>query len=356
MIQQRLRSIIAVLVRQPVWNHQSTPTIQFLRCRDIHVCAFVNGKITFNLRWRRDCNYSSKLLEATPLSVQSPITELSGSSNTTYMSSVVGTRYNLKCPEGQVQTPTTAQYLTCLPTRKFLLDHIEDIKCTGRKNIFQFCPNYLINKKAAPCEDAPWTQNLSRRRRQSENAATTDPAPLAVPDPDSTLGPDATTIIALVSTPASGPVSTLAPDATTAPAQAPGPASAPVDVPDPDSTVVPEATTVLALVSTPAQGPVSTLAPDATTAPAQAPASGPTTDVVPGPVTAAADEGYPSCNWETATDSSKAYATAFDCTCPSGTAFEGHGSNVLQNICLGQESWNFTMLNPPPLCKGNIDT
>ena len=63
--------------------------------------------------------------------LSSPVQEELGSYNSTYISSAVGTKYELKCPHGMVKTPQTAQFLTCLPNREIALDPPGERKCAG---------------------------------------------------------------------------------------------------------------------------------------------------------------------------------------------------------------------------------
>ena len=86
-----------------------------------------------NCRWTRECENTKQYLETLPVSLGSPITELSGSYNATYMSSVVGTKYKLNCPHGKIRNPKTDQFLTCLPNRKIALDPPDKRDCSGNR-------------------------------------------------------------------------------------------------------------------------------------------------------------------------------------------------------------------------------
>ena len=73
-------------------------------------------------RWKRECKNTKQYLETLPVISGPPITDHLGSYNSTYMSSVVGTKYILKCPKGKDKNPKTHQFWTCTPHRQIALD------------------------------------------------------------------------------------------------------------------------------------------------------------------------------------------------------------------------------------------
>ena len=131
MIRPGLTSITVLprIMKKPACRQIPILHTQYSKC-ELNILLQKN-KLLLHFRWERGCENTRQYLEKLPVYLDSPISELSGSFNSSYVSSAVGTKYHLKCPHGKFQEPRTNQILTCLPNRQIALDPPDLKECLG---------------------------------------------------------------------------------------------------------------------------------------------------------------------------------------------------------------------------------
>ena len=123
-------------VRRRVCRHQSTNATQYIKCKYIFcIQSFFwekHKRLSFFFSWSYQCEKVSEYLQKRTDILGSPIQTNFGSKNSTYMSTVVGTKYELTCPHGKIKNPETYQQLVCLPFRQIGLEPPGNRQCSGK--------------------------------------------------------------------------------------------------------------------------------------------------------------------------------------------------------------------------------